>query len=194
LPEISSALDIADETLRAAPIRAARPPSTWRRDLPPLVILGSVAAALVLGGGLDAWLWSRIDPGPFLAPQAATEMVIRESRQGLRGVESLIAAGRGTDAAALAKQILDVSPSSRAARTLLVQARQLQATESLSRTDGELVERLIGDAQRLFASGELELARLRLDRALELDPTHSRALELQIAFGELATDGEPEGR
>ena len=180
-------------TPRTAAIRQPSRPSLLERlPLPELlhrevesrwawiIALGLGVLCLITIGALR----SQLDPGPFIAPSAASVRNLHQVVRSLQRAENLLRSGDLQDAQRAVQTALHQVPTSPVARRLAGDIRRRIEEERTSAETQERVAALVAEGRSLYRSRRYRNAGERFREALELDPLN----EIAASFLELSDE------
>jgi serine/threonine-protein kinase len=167
--------------LTPSPAAGAGAPQEWKKlaksEVNPKwfwrVVVG-VGALAILIIGLFA-LFARSAAKPSVAPDAALEQEVRESKEALAEGQKLFGAGKYVESLAKFRQVLARSPNNQEARKYAQMAENAVKSQQEEQARATQVGELATAARTALTEGRPEEAKAKAEEALAIDASHGEA-------------------
>lgn len=168
---------------QAAASAGEKEPSIWRLPIATRWVIILVAVTLLPPASIIAWLYGKVDRGPFGGPLPGE---VQRRHQVAVAIREAAALSSQDPAAALAKLELvwDQAPYSAAARRVAEEAQLALERQRAAAAEKNTVQRLLDQGLAALRQGQLGQARQAFAAVLEIEPNNVLAQQgLELARG-----------
>lgn len=168
---------------QAAASAGEKEPSIWRLPIATRWVIILVAVTLLPPASIIAWLYGKVDRGPFGGPLPGE---VQRRHQVAVAIREAAALSSQDPAAALAKLELvwDQAPYSAAARRVAEEAQLALERQQAAAAEKTTVQRLLDQGLAALRQGQLGQARQAFAAVLEIEPNNVLAQQgLELARG-----------
>lgn len=168
---------------QAAASAGEKEPSIWRLPIATPWVIILVAVTLLPPASIIAWLYGKVDRGPFGGPLPGE---VQRRHQVAVAIREAAALSSQDPAAALAKLELvwDQAPYSAAARRVAEEAQLALERQQAAAAEKNTVQRLLDQGLAALRQGQLGQARQAFAAVLEIEPNNVLAQQgLELARG-----------